>query len=370
MLEATLTGPNGPVQLGSNTVTIGRSGDNQIVVNDPQASSHHAEIRPDPQGHALIDLNSTNGTYVNDARIAPNMSRPLNNRDVIRIGAAQFTYEQAGSYEPTLRASTNEYANPDGYAPTVAAQQPGTPSAPNYNNPGYQPTQAAPSPDYGTPGYPNYQQPSYPGYEAQQQSPYPNYQQPSAPNYGMPQGTTSPNYGAPPNYQQPSYPAQPGWSGPPPIPVPGQVGAPPAQQKKSRTGLIIALIVIVLIIAGGIGGYLYINRSTPQKTLQAFCTAFQNNDSHAAYVTLSSRVQQQTSEQRFAQGFDQLEQAFNAPQAGGLRSCDVSNVQENGSSATGVVTMSVNKLSTTLVYDATLVNENGNWKIDKLTLRQ
>lgn len=45
----------------STTVTIGRSRDNQLIVDDSQVSAHHAEIRPTEQGYALIDLIAQTG---------------------------------------------------------------------------------------------------------------------------------------------------------------------------------------------------------------------------------------------------------------------------------------------------------------------
>src|SRR5436853_4281286 len=78
-------------------------------------------------------------------------------------------------------------------------------------------------------------------------------------------------------YAQPTYPP----SGLPPIPE--QFGAP--QQHKGRIGLWIALAFVAgLIVAGVVWGILYyVNRSTPSKTLQAFCTDFKTGDAQGFY---------------------------------------------------------------------------------------
>jgi len=50
-----------------NRITIGRSNTNDIILPDPSVSRQHAELRSDGRGrYFLIDLDSTNGTYVRD----------------------------------------------------------------------------------------------------------------------------------------------------------------------------------------------------------------------------------------------------------------------------------------------------------------
>ncbi len=72
--------------VNSPTLTIGRRPDNNIVIYDLSASRLHAEILYDARTGVLtiIDLESTNGTYVNRERLAH--PRQLHNNDIIRIG--------------------------------------------------------------------------------------------------------------------------------------------------------------------------------------------------------------------------------------------------------------------------------------------
>lgn len=74
------------VELKPGTLTLGRAATNDIVINDVSASRKHAEIVFDSATNTvtLIDLNSTNGTYVNHQRINGNYQ--LNHDDLIRIG--------------------------------------------------------------------------------------------------------------------------------------------------------------------------------------------------------------------------------------------------------------------------------------------
>ncbi len=163
-----------------------------------------------------------------------------------------------------------------------------------------------------------------------------------------------------PAYPQQGYPQQPYAAPADQFGFPNYAAAPAQPQRKSRLGLWIGLIVIVLLVAGGVGGYVYLNRSTPTKTLQDFCSAFKNNDPQGAFNQLSTRAQSQTTEQRVAQGIQQ----FNNPLLGGIKDCTVSSVQENGSTASGTITFTFNKVNTPLNLDNKLVNENGTWKVD------
>jgi len=75
--------------LATREIAIGSAADNQIVVADPTVSRHHARIVRNLSRFRLIDLDSTNGTFVNGGRIR----RPirLKGGDEIRVGAVRFT---------------------------------------------------------------------------------------------------------------------------------------------------------------------------------------------------------------------------------------------------------------------------------------
>src|SRR5690348_11406086 len=127
-------------------------------------------------------------------------------------------------------------------------------------------------------------------------------------------------------------------------------------QKKRRTGLIIGLIAaLVLLVGAGIGGYYYINQSTPEKTLAAACSDATNNDPQGFFNLLSSSAQSQTTETGVAQQFQQFQSV------GGITNCSFSNVQQNGSNATARVTLTFGNASVQS-FNFTLVNENGTWK--------
>jgi pSer/pThr/pTyr-binding forkhead associated (FHA) protein len=64
-------------------VTIGRIASNDIQVDNVAVSAHHARIVKDGRYYVIEDLNSTNGTFVNEKKITRSV---LKENDVITIG--------------------------------------------------------------------------------------------------------------------------------------------------------------------------------------------------------------------------------------------------------------------------------------------
>ncbi len=81
--------PNQPreIAVGGQTLTIGRTPENDIVVSDVLASRRHARIVGAPNGNVIEDLGSINGTYVNGARVRSHL---LAEGDVVTIGNSDF----------------------------------------------------------------------------------------------------------------------------------------------------------------------------------------------------------------------------------------------------------------------------------------
>jgi pSer/pThr/pTyr-binding forkhead associated (FHA) protein len=57
-----------------------------VVSDDPTVSTRHAEIVFEPQGSLVRDLQSTNGTFVNNARVQG--AHRLSDGDILRLGAS------------------------------------------------------------------------------------------------------------------------------------------------------------------------------------------------------------------------------------------------------------------------------------------
>jgi FHA domain len=78
--------------LDSSPVTIGRSSDNDMALEEDEfASAHHARVEPRRDGVWVEDVGSTNGTFVNGSKL----SRPqrLTAGDVIRVGETDLRFE-------------------------------------------------------------------------------------------------------------------------------------------------------------------------------------------------------------------------------------------------------------------------------------
>jgi pSer/pThr/pTyr-binding forkhead associated (FHA) protein len=73
-------------------LTIGRSPQTDIQIDDPFASGRHARIYERDGFCYVEDMGSTNGTYLNGHRLGS--EQLLRVEDRIRIGDTEFRYEQ------------------------------------------------------------------------------------------------------------------------------------------------------------------------------------------------------------------------------------------------------------------------------------
>jgi VWFA-related protein len=72
------------------TINVGRARDNQIVLDDPTVSRHHAWVKAEGENFVVFDVGSANGTFVNDEQVKE--PHPLENGDVVRFGDAEFVF--------------------------------------------------------------------------------------------------------------------------------------------------------------------------------------------------------------------------------------------------------------------------------------
>ncbi|GHO90002.1 hypothetical protein KSF_000500 [Reticulibacter mediterranei] len=305
-MEAMLHSPGGSTILGAGIISIGATPDNQLVLSDAGVGTHHAEIRPEGQGHSIIDLGSGTSTLVNGQRLYPQVPQILQNGDTITIGSAQLTYETRSSsgVPPTIYASPGN----SGVPPTVMAS--GSPG-------GISPTV------YGS---------SAAG---------------SNSAYSLPSSTTPP----PPVASTPAAP---------PPPTSGYSIDPygsSVPKKKSRRGLWIALsvvggllvIIIVFVAVAGKGP-----SSTPTQTFQAYCAALKAKDANTAYGFYSSGTKSQTS-------VDTMKALGNS-----ISDCAVSSVDDTA--GTGVITYTLTS-GLKLLEDDKVVQDNNSWKINYQKVR-
>ena len=80
-------------EIDSAQLTIGRGGQNDIAIRtDEYASARHARFEPRKDGVWVQDLGSTNGTYLNGARLEH--PRRLTRGDIVRVGETDLRFEQ------------------------------------------------------------------------------------------------------------------------------------------------------------------------------------------------------------------------------------------------------------------------------------
>jgi len=77
------------VQVDSLPVSIGRGGQNEVPLDkDEFASARHARFESKRDGLWVEDIGSTNGTFVNGARLTT--PRRLTKGDIVRVGQTDF----------------------------------------------------------------------------------------------------------------------------------------------------------------------------------------------------------------------------------------------------------------------------------------
>lgn len=81
------------------TLRVGRSLNNDIVINDPNISRNHAELEVVKDGILVRDLDSTNGTFINNRKIKEGVARV---GDEIAFDKAVFKVERKFEEAPTL----------------------------------------------------------------------------------------------------------------------------------------------------------------------------------------------------------------------------------------------------------------------------
>lgn len=86
-------------EITGEALTIGRSRDNDIVLDNPGVSSRHAVVETRGNTHMLVDKGSTNGTFINNKRIK---EQELAFRDEIQI------YNFVLKYMPRARLATTD----------------------------------------------------------------------------------------------------------------------------------------------------------------------------------------------------------------------------------------------------------------------
>lgn len=107
--RAQLTGVSSGVSgetfaLGATRMLVGRADNCDLRLEDASVSSEHARLVRDSAGWRVVNLLSTNGTFVNDRKIS---SSAVSNGDRIRFGRVEFRlYDPDEADEPDNSGSS------------------------------------------------------------------------------------------------------------------------------------------------------------------------------------------------------------------------------------------------------------------------
>jgi pSer/pThr/pTyr-binding forkhead associated (FHA) protein len=310
-MKAVLQGPLGSTILETSLFTIGSSPDNSLVIDNMKVSAHHAEIRSHEQGFSITDLGSIHGTYVNGERLDFNTPRLLNPGNSITLGDIVFTYEIKVIPQTEEIASTSP--KQDGDVGASSEEQ----------------IETLPT-SYGMSGSPENQ-----------------------PLVDVNTHYTLPQQYIPVYTQQPdSTPFIPtDYDGP----IPGYVSIK-QMRRRDRRFILIGLVLLV-VMALAVGGYFYFTRSTPEKTLDAFCNAMQGQDYQTAYNQLSNSFQNKETELEFA----------NTSQAGGkVSTCTHNSANTTNNRATANMTLVTGSGQTSNSIVTLTADSSNSWKISLL----
>lgn len=121
---AAIIGMSGDVKgksypLDRDVLTIGRSKDNTLPIDNPTVSGHHCSISRDGDRFVLKDLESTNGTRLNSKEVSEVKLRP---KDLIQVGSVEFMFDAEGMLDAVETHS---------YAETHVEVAPGPAAAPD-----------------------------------------------------------------------------------------------------------------------------------------------------------------------------------------------------------------------------------------------
>lgn len=88
-------------ELKVDKTTIGRVEDNTFQIAEPSVSSHHCEVVLRGEEVVVKDLNSTNGTFINDEKITESVLKPGN---TLRVGQIELRLENGAPAAPSSGA--------------------------------------------------------------------------------------------------------------------------------------------------------------------------------------------------------------------------------------------------------------------------
>lgn len=106
MLVGPVTSVGKQWMLTASDMIIGRSPTAQVYVDDRSVSKSHARLIVRGNQVQIVDLESTNRTFINDVPIQPLVAQNLTNNDQIKTGNVIFKFLEKGSLEALSHRAT------------------------------------------------------------------------------------------------------------------------------------------------------------------------------------------------------------------------------------------------------------------------
>ena len=121
--------------LDQPTVTVGRSADNQLAIDEISVSRRHARLSVESGRLMIEDLGSANGTFIGGQRLAPNNPGLVSEDQVVRVGDVEIRYVPAHPVEAVRSFSAGPAqppaaAEPAGPPVNISLVGPAQPVAP------------------------------------------------------------------------------------------------------------------------------------------------------------------------------------------------------------------------------------------------
>jgi hypothetical protein len=136
---------------------------------------------------------------------------------------------------------------------------------------------------------------------------------------------------------------------------------PVLSPKQKRRIIFAALLICVFLILSSMvtGIFLYLhNLSTPEKTLEAFCSGLVHHDLHSAYEQFSQHQDGIVDESTFSQSIEKI-----IIQQGKIKDCRVQDVSQRDSTYATGTTILIFQKGYPLQSHWKLIFENGSWKL-------
>jgi two-component system NtrC family sensor kinase len=89
------------LEISSKVVRIGRDSNNDLQLHDSEVSRFHTELQPEGDGFKVVDLGSSNGTFLNGERIT---SAALSSGDRVQLGKTHIVIKEHGNADASDRS--------------------------------------------------------------------------------------------------------------------------------------------------------------------------------------------------------------------------------------------------------------------------